>query len=137
MYRTILVPLDGSGNANKALDIAAHLARANKARLYLLHVPAIDEENGASPETTTVSRDDAAMQLVQTALETIDPSDLDTSIIVREGQPAEMIEREAHRLDADAIVMGYRGLGRTSDIAGGSVSRTVNQHAACRVITVR
>ncbi|SFC66462.1 Nucleotide-binding universal stress protein, UspA family [Kushneria avicenniae] len=130
MYHTILVPLDGSGNANKALDIAAHLARANTARLYLLHVPATTDDNDAS-------RDDAALQLVHTALEAIDTSDLETSILVRRGQPADVIEREAHRLDADAIVMGYRGLGKTSDMMGGSVSRAINHHAACRVITVR
>lgn len=129
MYHTILVPLDGSGNANKALDVAAHLARANAARLYLLHVPAAAEENDAS--------DDAALQLVHTALEAIDTSDLETSILIRRGQPAEVIEREAHRLDADAIVMGYRGLGKTSDMMGGSVSRAINHRAACRVITVR
>ncbi len=137
MYRTILVPLDGSGNANKALDIAAHLARANAGRLYLLHVPAMNEENSASGPSTTASREDAAMQLVETALEAIDTSDIDTDIIVREGQPAEVIEREAHRLDVDAIVMGYRGLGRTSSVTGGSVSSAINRRADCRVITVR
>ncbi|WP_456269468.1 universal stress protein [Kushneria sp. AK178] len=138
MYRTILVPLDGSGNANKALDIAAQLARANAARLYLLHVPVFTDESDTAAQTADdASRDDAAMQLVEIALETIDTSDIETSILIRQGQPADVIEREAHRLDADAIVMGYRGLGRTSDRAGGSVSRAVNHHAACRVITVR
>ncbi|SPJ35393.1 universal stress protein [Kushneria phyllosphaerae] len=136
MYRTILVPLDGSGNANKALDIAAHLARANHARLYLLHVPVITEKNDDSL-VTSPSQNDAAMQLIQTALETIDVSDLDTSILVRKGTPAEVIEREAHRLDADAIIMGYKGLGRTSNEKGGSVSAAVNHRAACRVVTVR
>ncbi|WP_438764367.1 universal stress protein [Kushneria sp. TE3] len=137
MYHTILVALDGSGNATKALDIAAHLARANAARLYLLHVPVIVEESDNALQISQSSRDDAAMQLIQTALEAIDTSDLETSILVRQGQPAEVIEREAHRLDADAIVMGYKGLDRTSDVAGGSVSRAVNHRAACRVITVR
>ncbi|ARS53182.1 universal stress protein [Kushneria konosiri] len=133
MYHTILVPLDGSGNANKALDIAAHLARASHARLYLLHVPV----TGALENDTQKSQDETAMELVQTALETIDASDIDTSILVRRGDPAEVIEREAHRLDADAIVMGYKGMGRTSNATGGSVSRAINHHAACRVVTVR
>ncbi|WP_299261160.1 universal stress protein [uncultured Kushneria sp.] len=136
MYRTILVPLDGSGNANKALDIAAHLARANHGRLYLIHVPVVTEKDN-DPLVTSPSQNDAAMQLIQTALETIDASDLDTSILVRKGAPAEVIEREAHRLDADAIVMGYKGLSRTSNEKGGSVSVAINQRAACRVITVR
>ncbi|RKD87568.1 universal stress protein [Kushneria marisflavi] len=136
MYRTILVPLDGSGNANKALDIAAHLARASHARLYLLHVPVINEKDDAT-QASPPPRNSAAMQLIETALETIDASDLDTSILVRTGDPAEVIEREAHRLDADAIVMGYKGLGRTSNATGGSVSRAVNHRAACRVVTVR
>ncbi|GHC14477.1 universal stress protein UspA [Kushneria pakistanensis] len=137
MYHKILVPLDGSGNANKALDIAAHLARANAGRLYLLHVPAMDEENSTFSSSTNASREDAAMQLVQIALEAIDTSDIDTDIIVREGTPAEVIEREAHRLDADAIVMGYQGFGKASARTGGSVSRAINQRADCRVITVR
>ncbi len=38
MYETILVPIDGSDHANKAVDLAADLAGKFKARVILLHV---------------------------------------------------------------------------------------------------
>ncbi len=38
MIKTILVPIDGSVHANKALDLASDLAEKYKARIVLLHV---------------------------------------------------------------------------------------------------
>lgn len=38
MIKTILVPIDGSSHANKALDLAADLAEKYSAKLILLHV---------------------------------------------------------------------------------------------------
>jgi nucleotide-binding universal stress UspA family protein len=38
MFETILVPIDGSDHANKAVDLAADLAGKFKAKIVLLHV---------------------------------------------------------------------------------------------------
>jgi nucleotide-binding universal stress UspA family protein len=37
MFKTILCPIDGSDHARKALDLAINLAKANDAKLILLH----------------------------------------------------------------------------------------------------
>ena len=38
MFETILVPTDGSGHANKAIELASDIAEKYKARIVLLHV---------------------------------------------------------------------------------------------------
>jgi nucleotide-binding universal stress UspA family protein len=43
MYRTILVPLDGSPTSERALPIAAHIARRAGAVLHLVHVHTLND----------------------------------------------------------------------------------------------
>ncbi|UCF91623.1 MAG: universal stress protein [Desulfobacterales bacterium] len=38
MIRKILVPIDGSVHAGKAIEFAAHMARQNGASVHLLHI---------------------------------------------------------------------------------------------------
>lgn len=145
MYRSILVPIDGSGNANKALEVALLLARACRASLYLLHVPHPQPTEGlpgrptgaAHPKDSAAAHREAGLHLVQTALDTVDTQDIEPEILIVTGRPDETVLREAQRRDVDAVVLGHRGLGRARDARGGSVSSYINRHADCRVITVR
>jgi nucleotide-binding universal stress UspA family protein len=52
------------------------------------------------------------------------------------GDPAERILHAAEEIEADAIVMGSRGLGDLSGILKGSVSHKVNYLSRCTCITV-
>ncbi|MFC0269769.1 universal stress protein [Kushneria aurantia] len=144
MYRSMLVAIDGSGNANKALEVALQLARGSGAKLYLIHVPshlpaedALGRQTGASSiNETPESFREAGLQIVNTAIGTLDLAGIVTETLIVDGKPAEAILDQARRHDVDAIVMGHRGLGHVAEMMGGSVSRYVNHHAACRVITV-
>jgi nucleotide-binding universal stress UspA family protein len=56
---------------------------------------------------------------------------------VREGNPKRVIVEEAERWNADLVLIGSHGYGKTKRILLGSVSQAVVQHAPCSVEVVR
>jgi nucleotide-binding universal stress UspA family protein len=62
---------------------------------------------------------------------------LTTTATVVDGEPGQVIVAEANRLNADAILMGARGLGRMERFLLGSVSSHIATHAQCTVEVVR
>jgi nucleotide-binding universal stress UspA family protein len=57
--------------------------------------------------------------------------------VVVNGAPADAIVREASRVEADVIVMGWRGHGPVRRLLTGSVSRGVARRAPCAVLVTR
>lgn len=157
MYKSILVPVDGSEYAQKALNVACHLADSSHTVIYVLNVPELPPATdplgiavGASsldvsPEEVEVAGEkllehvQAAEQSGHNLIERIKSAiglDFEIQSIVRMGQPAEVILEEAKSLGVEAIVMGSRGLGNLRSLAIGSVSHKVMHAAECTVITV-
>lgn len=146
MFNSILVPVDGSEHAQKALSVACQLANQADATLHLLHIP---EE--LSHETTLVwgigaiaieasrqEREDVGKQVVEKAAEAArqqGASKIET--VIGQGDPARTIISEARKRGVDAIVMGSRGLSDLKGFVVGSVSHKVSHAASCSVITVR
>ncbi|CAM3449348.1 universal stress protein [Halomonas lysinitropha] len=145
MYNSILVPVDGSEHAKKALSVACQLARQESAILHLLHIPeelahettlvwgigaiaieASREEREAVGKQVVDRAEQAARELGATHIETM----------IRQGDPARTIISEASRCKVDAIVMGSRGLSDLKGLVVGSVSHKVSHTADCTVITV-
>ena len=61
----------------------------------------------------------------------------DAEARVIDGPPADVIVREARRIDAGIIVMGWRGHGAVRRLLTGSTSRAVVRHAGCAVLVTR
>ncbi|GAB2793683.1 universal stress protein [Halomonas shantousis] len=144
MYTSLLVPIDGSETAKKALKVASQLARPSNAKLYLLHVsetlPASDVVGlgvGAAPFVGSPEDEEkAGRKLLDEAAHAVGLDGLEVHHLTRQGPPARIIVEEADRLGVDAIVMGSRGLSDLKGLAVGSVSHKVNHIAGCTVITV-
>ncbi|MHB0776097.1 universal stress protein [Halomonas sp. WWR20] len=144
MYKTLLIPIDGSENSHKALKVASQLAKPSHAKLYLLHVsetlPAGDVVGLGVGATQYIGSPEEERQTGRLTLdEAVHAAGLEgseTHYLTRQGRPANVIVEEAKALDADAIVMGSRGLSDLKGLAVGSVSHKVNHIANCTVITV-
>ncbi|KAA0013187.1 universal stress protein [Billgrantia pellis] len=151
MLRTILVPIDGSSHAEKALSIAAQLARASSAILHLLYVTELPDDAGMLAGTTGQPLTEArrrelaetgetgepqAHGVLDRARQAVELSGLEVMETIREGKPADTILREAEAIGVDAIVMGSRGMSDLKGMAVGSVSHQVAHSAGCTVITV-
>jgi nucleotide-binding universal stress UspA family protein len=105
MLTQILVPLDGSPLADRALPYAVALGRATGARLTLLHVTATSEAEEAAAAL------DARAEQVRAGGVIVDAR----VYLIADGQVADAILRVAREDAADLIVMsthGRSGIGR-------------------------
>lgn len=120
MLRSILVPLDGSPLAERALPIACDLARRGKGSLHLvrIHVPlAIAAATAEGILTQDMLAADDALRA--RALETLtkkakalaDEWGIPVDARVADGAPAAMITEAADDLKAQLIVMTTHGAG--------------------------
>jgi nucleotide-binding universal stress UspA family protein len=128
--RRLLVAVDGSKQANKALDHAVAIAKNFRARITLLHV---EEAKlfGLKPEIVRKVGEEILLE-AESRLEGVS---FDKSL--KPGSPVEIILKMAWLGDFDLIVMGSRGLSSVKRFLLGSVSADVSMHARTSVLLVR
>ncbi|WP_251975697.1 universal stress protein [Salinicola avicenniae] len=143
MTQHILVPIDGSESAQRALEHACLMQRVLEAKLYLLHIPEVPQATdyigarvGAPPldYNPTKGREEGEA-LLEAAWQAAGGSG-DVEYHVAEGRPAQVIVAQVENLGIDTIVMGSRGLSDLKGLAVGSVSHKVSHVAPCPVITL-
>lgn len=145
MLKKILVPLDGSKLAEKAIPYAEEMAHKFQAEVILLRVlTAVDipiEYGNYAPrrldEAWTQLRHDAETYLQSAEGELQSHQVAIRSVVVNGHPPAENILNLAAEKAVDLIIMsthGRSGLGRW---VHGSVADKVLQHAPCPVLLVR
>lgn len=147
MLKSLLIAVDGSENAVRALDFAAELAKPFGSRLIVLsvykHHSPIESSLAMTRARPPQGTPDKALQeyateLVEVAAKHVrDLGISDVQTKVRRGPPARTIVEEAKKLGVDAIIMGSRGLGDVSSFLLGSVSHKVAGLAPCTCITVK
>ena len=140
MFLNILVAIDDSVHASRALDEAIELARCQRSRLTVISVAARGSWRFlAGPYTgmlpTQEDADTAAERTIADARECVG-DDLPVTTIVGQGSPAEAILRRAEEGAHDLIVMGSRGRGAAASALLGSVSLHVLHHSHVPVLIV-
>jgi nucleotide-binding universal stress UspA family protein len=128
--QTILVPVDGSEPALRAVDVAIQRALTARAALHLLFVHLPPPDVGVAEFYTGAAQLQklAAAHgewVLSTAEKRIPVNDVRYAKEVREGDPAEVIVLRAHELRCEAIIMGARGIGGREQSIPGSVARRV------------
>ena len=148
MYRRVLVAIDGSETSDLALRQAIRLAKAQRARLRLVHV--VDEvaTNGAMPCAPTdfwkaVRKagerilESARMRAVRDGVEA------ETKLLENRAfgsvirRVSNLIVAEAERWRADLIVIGTHGRRGLSKLLLGSVADGVVRTSGTSVLLVR
>lgn len=145
MFKRILVPVDGSEGAMKALQLAAKLQKVCNAEMLILTVyrhhslleASMSMVRPEEPETMDDMLRDYAKQVAEKAKESVQESgNKKVRAFVKMGPPARTIVRFAEERDADLIVLGSRGLGDIEGYLLGSVSHKVTSLADCPVMVV-
>lgn len=134
----ILVAVDGSEGALRALDFGRDLGKAFGARLILLHVIEPFPE-GALPNVDPTLSEQYAKRMQQATdyLATLvnEFGLRDAEQVVEMGRPGDVICREAAERNVDLIVLGWHGHRPGARLLIGSVGAHV-MNAANRSVTI-
>lgn len=145
MFERVLVPIDGSEHANRAVETAIELARCHGSEVFLLHVirnlslPKEIMEMIATGEITA-----PRMQILQDSADIILSKaqqkfqEAGIARVHREcllGDPASEILKFAGQNGVDLIVIGQRGLGPNESLLGGVARKLVNMtRISCLIV---
>lgn len=140
-YENILVAVDGSKEAESALQKAVEVAKQNDAKLILTHV--IDSRTFATVEaydrTIAERAEHFANELMDNYKKQVEKEDVkEVSIVIDYGSPKVKISRDiAKKHNVDLIVCGATGLNAVERFLIGSVSEHITRYAKCDVLVVR
>jgi nucleotide-binding universal stress UspA family protein len=149
LIKKILVPLDGSKSADRALDFALDLAEKYSAEVVLISVfetpssPSLAGAIAYAPESTTNYLENLKAfhkKVLSAALKKakkLDPTFKITKKLVQARRADDKIVEIVREGNFDLIVMGSRGLGGVKEFFLGSVSAHVADEAPCPVVIVK
>ena len=136
-FERIVVGVDGSDNAGRALECAIDVARAVDAEVVAVHSVGLLERlaSGQTPDGDLPYAD------VRHVFDTVWCAALDSAKVrslrlLRDGNPVSVLLEVADELGADLIVVGSRGLGGYPELLLGSTSTQVAQHSTRPVLIV-
>jgi nucleotide-binding universal stress UspA family protein len=142
MFRRILVAIDGSPHADRALAEAIELAQASDGRLTLMAVAPEPTMWAFSGYAVPVEVDRVGEQIEREYQARLDaaagrvPPDLEVTKILGRGPAGLVIADQANTGDHDLVVMGSRGRGELRSLLLGSVSHHVLQASRVPVLVV-
>jgi nucleotide-binding universal stress UspA family protein len=157
-YQRILVPLDGSELAARAMPHAEALATLAGARLVLLQVipsaamlvsetavgtpglglPTVDPFISASQyEAVEETLANEAKTTLDAAAAPVLANALQVDTVILKGTPADAILTYAKAENIDLIVMSTHGRSGLARMVYGSVAENVLRHAPCPILLVR
>lgn len=147
MITSIIVGIDGSDAAMRALRMGCKIAKQFDAKLQIIHTP-LDETVTYAAEAISgfyVGANAVRQELLVEAAEKV--SEMARAVAVEEGlkgvevhvghtEPARDILDLAEASAADLIVSGRRGLGDLGALVLGSTSHQISKNATCACLTV-
>jgi nucleotide-binding universal stress UspA family protein len=130
MVRKILVPVDGSAHAERAVAYVIDIAtRGDKPEVHLLNVQTPISSGQVRLFLSKESIEEYYRMEGETALASaraaIEKSGLPYRAVVEVGHAAEAIADYCKTNGCDAVVMGTRGMGSMSNLVMGSVANKV------------
>lgn len=134
----IVVAIDGSPHAARALAWAVREAQLRSAALTVLHAFAVGRlTRGRHGGAANERREAEAIELVHDALDPWSASGVDADIAVTPALGRQVAGALLHHArDADLLVLGSRGLGGFPGLLLGSVSQQVAAHASVPVAVI-
>jgi len=132
VVKTIVLGYDGSEGANRALELAAHIARRDGARVVVVSAYQL-----GSPDTDGYKwarlRDEAA-EVAQKAVDDLQAVGVEAELEVPGGVAETVLLEVVESREADLIVVGRRGQGLIAGLLLGSTSEYVVRRAEVPVL---
>lgn len=139
----ILVPVDGSLHAKKALEHAITQAKMSGSSITIMYVvhtrvyAAAQEAGFVAIASLMRNMEELGKRILEEAKGTSQAAGIDTDTVLVHGLPADEIVKKAETEKYDMIVIGSRGRTAAKSFLLGSVSNRVSQHANCPVLIVK
>jgi nucleotide-binding universal stress UspA family protein len=129
MFKRILVPLDGSQNAEKVLPIVKEVASQNKSKIILLRVIApLRQSLMASPSVINNAFEqinEIATQYLDGIAEELRSEGFEVKTLTEQGSPALLTLDTAHEKECDLIIIGTHGETGSTQWRFGSVANKI------------
>lgn len=145
MFKKILVPVDGSETAWRALNNALEIGKKFESEILVVNV--IQPYNNAALlavplDHATINQGNSELEKVgdkvlELAKEMVGSYPYKVEYDMEVGHPSERIIALSKKVEADAIVLGSRGLSGIAEFFLGSVSSKVSQYATVPVLIVK
>jgi nucleotide-binding universal stress UspA family protein len=136
MLKTILVPLDGSTLAERALTYAAVLARRSNAKIVLVEAVQAHTLPGVDPSNAQFELTNGAEAYLKSKSDRLDADGIRAEAHVCYDSPVCAILGAAERQQADLIVMSTHGRGGLSRMLYGSVADQILRRSKIPVLLV-
>ena len=135
----ILVPIDGSSFALKALEKGIDMAKKEEGgEITLMSVGLKFQDLEGISSHYIDKMKDKAISVVDEAKEIVEKAGLKAKTIIEQGaSPADNIISFAGEQKFDLIIIGHRGLTGLDKFLVGSVAERVVSYAPCSVLVVR
>jgi nucleotide-binding universal stress UspA family protein len=137
MFKVIVLGLDGSEPSDRALPVAAELAREDGARIEVVHVRELRAGRGGG---YPVHPDEDELEAkVRRQVEDLNKAGTKASlhlVTTVTGGPAHEIAEVAEEVHADLIAVGTRGHAPVAGLLLGSVTQRLLHIAHCPVLAV-
>jgi nucleotide-binding universal stress UspA family protein len=139
VFRSILVALDSSPTAQRALEEATELAQALHSRLTIIavapDVPSYAYRSGVDVKALEREARAETDKLLRDAVAAL-PEDLPVTTVLQHGHAGERIVEQIKGGGHDLLVMGSRGRGRVATNLFGSVGAYVHYHARVAMLVM-
>jgi nucleotide-binding universal stress UspA family protein len=139
MFRNILVAIDGSQTAGRALKAATELAEALNSRLTLIavapEVPSFAYRSGIDVRALEREATEETDKILRDAVAAL-PQDLPVTTVLQQGNAGERIVEQVESGEHDLLVMGSRGRGRVATNLLGSVGAHVHYHSRVPMLVI-
>jgi nucleotide-binding universal stress UspA family protein len=140
MINKILIAVDGSPPATRAVEVAIQLAQELGAQLAAVHV--VDSSLAFMPEYAVLETTKMGefRRIGRAALDEAGarvPASIQFEDMLIEGDPGDDIVATARKWGADLIVLGSESRGRLAHFLLGSTADSVIRKAPCPVVSVR
>jgi nucleotide-binding universal stress UspA family protein len=133
----VVVGIDGSEHAQRALLSAVAEARLRGATLTVVHVAPLPFDLSGpilARQPTEQELRSLALQLIEETLQDLDTGDLEVERVALIGHAASQLCEAAR--GAELLVVGSRGLGGFRGLLVGSVTHQIVAHAPCPILVV-
>ena len=132
----VVVGIDGSANARRALVIAGRHAKSTGAHLLVVHAVGLTEEIDGEHVPTHDRHDEIAARASEWCEVLRDEGLDDFEMRLVDGSPVDAILRTANDDGASVIVVGRRGAGGRPELRLGSTAHQIVEHAYHPVLVI-